>query len=93
LITQKVELYGTARVLTGCARVDILVPDSATIRDVLRELGRRYPSLAGPVLLPDCSGLSAGYAANIDGLSFLSDQDEPAREGHILLLIPAAAGG
>jgi molybdopterin converting factor small subunit len=93
LVTQKVGLYGTARVLAGCPGVDIQVPAGASVREVLRALGRRYPSLGGSVLLPDYSGLSAGYAANINGLTFVSDPDEPLQNGDILLLIPAAAGG
>lgn len=93
MVTQKVELYGTARVLTGCPYVEIQVPRGSSIRGVLEALGRRYPSLGGSVLLPDYSGLSAGYTANINGLTFVSDPDEPLRDGEVLLLIPAAAGG
>jgi molybdopterin converting factor small subunit len=93
MATRKVELYGTARVLTGCKAVEIPVADPVTVREVLLGLGRQFPLLGGPVLLPDFSGLSAGYAVNLNGLAFVSDPAQPVRDGDVLLLLPAAAGG
>ena len=42
-----VRLFAVARQLAGCDRVELDLPDGATVADLRRRLGERAPELAG----------------------------------------------
>ena len=76
-------LSGTLRQLAGGdAQVEIEARD---VRQLLRELGERYPALA--------PHLDSGYAIAIDGEIFQDAWFAPIREDSEVHLVPAIRGG
>ena len=84
-----VELYGQARLLCGCRSVHV---PGATLREILTALARLKPALIGAVLSVD-GQLTPAYAANLNGLRFCTNPNEPVAETDQLLLISSLSGG
>ena len=61
------------------------------LRDVLREIGRRFPELAAECF--DGDRLREGFALNVGGQKFVSDFDTRLRDEDSILLLSADAGG
>lgn len=89
----QVELFGLARLLAGSPRLEVLLPDDATFRDVVPALADLCPGLVGVALLQDLSGLESGYTFSLNGRSFVADLETRLAPGDAVLLLPAAGGG
>jgi hypothetical protein len=87
-----VELFGVPRRRAGIANVTLhFSHDRLRLRDVLAELGRRFPSLAESCLQAD--RLKPGYLVSLDGQRFIRDPESCVPGGTHLLLLAADAGG
>ncbi|MGC9523568.1 MAG: hypothetical protein ACP5HG_17045, partial [Anaerolineae bacterium] len=62
-----VEFAGLARVLTRQARISLQVEEGTTFRQVLKELGTRYPELVGEVIHPNLASLKSSNMLNVNG--------------------------
>jgi molybdopterin synthase sulfur carrier subunit len=83
-----IELYGVARLRAGTDRVEV---DAASIGGALRALSQRCPSLDGCVIRD--ARLSPSYMIAVNGLQMTADPAAPLRDGDVLILLSADAGG
>ena len=86
-----VEFFGIVRRRAACAAATVDVDDPTTLGDVIAQLSKRFPLLAGECL--DGRALRQGYLANLGGEHFVSDPDTAIRCGATLLIMSADAGG
>jgi len=56
-------------------------------------LAGELPVLVGPVIAPDRSKLTRGYACNINGLDFVRDPGFKINPGDSIIIISNDAGG
>jgi MoaD family protein len=65
-----------------------------TIRDVLADLGRRYPKLRGR-LFNDRDELNrfVNVFLNNEDIRFLENLETPVKDGDGIMIVPAIAGG
>lgn len=77
-----VRLFARARDLAGSEAVELDLPDGATVADVKRELGRRYPGLVS---------LLARSAVAVND-EFAGDEQVLPRQAEIALLPPVSGG-
>ena len=89
----QVELFGLARLLAGAPRLEVSLPDDATLRDIVPALAGLCPALVGVALLRDLSGLESGYTFSLNGRSFVADLETRLAPDDAVLLLPAAGGG
>ena len=89
----KVELFGTPRIHCGTTAVELAVPYPANRSSVVATLADQCPSLVGHGLKEDLTDLDDGYIFNLNGLTFLGDDDFTLADGDSLLLISSQAGG
>ena len=87
----RVEFYGIARARAGVADAFVQLPaGNATLGALIQRLGGQFAELeecfAGPRLRP-------GFTANIDGDRFVTSPDAVVRNGEIVLIMSADAGG
>jgi molybdopterin synthase catalytic subunit len=81
-MTVLVRLFAAARDAAGGAgRLDLDLPDEATVGDAWTELGRRFPRLAAFPL--------QGLAVNRD----YAETEQPLADGDELAVIPPVSGG
>jgi molybdopterin converting factor small subunit len=91
--TLGVEFFGVPRQRAGAPEAKLtLARNDATLGDVLRELGERFPRLAGECLEPD-GRLKPGYVVNLDGERFVGDPRTPLAGVKTILFLSADAGG
>ena len=88
-----VELYGMARLLAKTAKVALVLPPQAVLSSVFVALAGELPVLVGPVIAPDLSKLTRGYACNINGLDFVRDPGFKINPGDSIIIISNDAGG
>jgi len=88
-----VELYGVARLLAKTTKVALILPFQAVLSSVFVALATELPVLVGPVIAPDRSRLTAGYACNINGLDFVRDPGFKINPGDSIIIISNDAGG
>jgi len=88
-----VELYGTARLLAKTAKVALVLPPQAVLSSVFVALAGQLPVLVGPVIAPDLSKLTAGYACNINGRDFVRETSFKINPGDSIIIISNDAGG
>jgi molybdopterin synthase sulfur carrier subunit len=71
-----------------------VVARGATVREVLLDLGRRYPALGRKWLDPD-GNVNAALAVHLNGrdLAWPSGLDAPVHPDDELALLPVVAGG
>jgi molybdopterin synthase sulfur carrier subunit len=68
--------------------------DGATIGEILDELGRRFPALAGQVVTDDGSlHKFVNVYLNDDDIRYLAKLDTKVGEGDTVSILPAVAGG
>lgn len=83
-----IELYGVPRQRAGIDRLQV---EAATLREALQAAVSLHPGLA------DCctreGRLRPGYIANLNGRTFVRDDDTPLSAGDAVLLLSADAGG
>lgn len=83
-----VEFYGIPRARSGTATWQTR---AATLGELLRAVGERFPQLEGECLLR--GRLASGYTANLNGDRFVTDPETPLQPGDSVLLLSADAGG
>ncbi len=88
-----VEFLGLSRRLAQVKQVELQVVESATYRDVLRQLALQFPALLGQVIVPDTYDLVSSHIINIDGRRAITDVDTRADDGQRLIFMFAEAGG
>lgn len=84
----KVEFYGIPRARAGVAET---IANGHTTCEVLTELASRFPRLAESCI--DGQRLRPGYALNLRGDQFLTDQTISLTDGDVLLFLSLDAGG
>ncbi len=89
----KVELFGTPRIHSGTAAVELAVPYPANRGKLVAALAKQCPALLGHGLKEDLTDLEDGYVFNLNGLAFLGEADFTLANGDSLLLISSQAGG
>jgi hypothetical protein len=89
----QVELFGMARLVARCNRVQIRVPSDAGTGHLAAALAEACPDLVGDIVLEDRSGLQKSYAVNLNGKSFVSGQHLGLKHGDTLLVFSSQAGG
>jgi molybdopterin converting factor small subunit len=82
-----------ARILTGRRQVDVTVLGHARPADLASALAEVCPALVGQVILEDRSGLQQSYTLNLNGTSFVSDEQLELKSGDTVLLFSSQAGG
>ena len=88
-----VELFGTARLLAKTAKISLVLPPQAVLSSAFVALAGQLPVLVGPVIVPDRSKLTRGYACNINGLDFVRDPGFMINPGDSIIIISNDAGG
>ncbi len=90
-----IELGGVSRVLTKRREVSLPLAAGASYRQILRELGTRYPVLWGEVLDPADGTLLSANMLNLNGKLMIRPEqlDESPQAGDRLFLISVLAGG
>ena len=88
-----VELFGSARILTGLRETQISVPKQSTHKNVTDALADICPELVGEVILSDRSGLQESYVFNVNGVSFISNEPLNLTDNDVILLFSSQAGG
>lgn len=83
-----IELYGVARLRAGTDRVEV---DARCIGAALQALSRACPALDGHVIRD--ARLSPSYMIAVNGLQMTADPGTPLRDGDVLVLLSADAGG
>ena len=83
-----VELFGIPRTRAGVRCVDI---EACNLQELFLELDRALPQLRD-VCLED-GRLKPGYLANINGRTFVTDDQTPLSDGDSVLILSADAGG
>ena len=77
---------------TNGARTVQTVP--GTVREVLAALGREYPAFCGQMLTPEGSmHRFINLYVNQEDVRFLEDLETPVRDGDVVTILPAVAGG
>jgi molybdopterin converting factor subunit 1 len=78
----RVQLYARARDLVGAPQVELQLPEAGTVADLRRELGTRFPSVAG--LLEKC-------AVAVD--QEIADDSLSLRQEALAAILPPVSGG
>jgi molybdopterin-guanine dinucleotide biosynthesis protein A len=88
-----VELFGVARLLAKTQVIPLTLLPNASLADVLAAIAQRLPILVGRVIDSDRMSLSAGFACNINGITFVRDPATKIRSEDKIFIISADAGG
>lgn len=88
-----VELFGVARLLAKTQVIPLILLPDASLADVLAAIAQRLPILVGRVIDSDRMSLSAGFACNINGITFVRDPATKIRSEDKIFIISADAGG
>lgn len=84
----EVELYGLPRLYAGGERCQV---PAGTLREVLLAVEARFPGLA-PAMLQG-GAVTELVRVALDGREMIESADYPLREGAVLVLVSAQAGG
>jgi len=88
-----VELFGLAKRIIGKKIVEIELKDKNTLKNLTKELVKKYPKLLGTVIKEKTFKTIAPYMFNLDGKQAISDLGYELKEGDRLLLLFATVGG
>lgn len=93
LITIRVELFGSARLLCGSRIIDVETPRVTNTQKLATALAINHPELLGKVVRTDRRGLLSSYTFNLNGVSFIGTGTLHLQPGDSLLLFSSQAGG
>ena len=93
LITVRVELFGSARLLCQSRVVEIETPRATDTRRLAAALADDYPSLLGTVIRQDRLGLLGSHTFNLNGVSFIGIGPLDLQPEDSVLLFSSQAGG
>lgn len=88
-----VEFLGLPRRLSGQTEAQIEVREGATLRDVVVELARLFPSFIGQVITPQADNLISPYFFNVGGRLTATSLAQTVDPGEPLVLMFLEAGG
>ena len=88
-----VELFGVARLLAKTQVIPLTLSPGASLADVLAAIAQRLPILVGRVIDSDKMSLSAGFACNLNGITFVRDPRIKIHSDDKIFIISADAGG
>jgi molybdopterin converting factor small subunit len=83
-----IELYGVPRLRAGVDQVEV---EAASIGEAMRALAARCPALDRSVVRE--GALSPSYMIAVNGLQMTADPAAALRDGDVLVLLSADAGG
>ncbi|HSN98128.1 MAG TPA: MoaD/ThiS family protein [Candidatus Nanopelagicales bacterium] len=83
-----IELYGVPRLRAGTDAVEV---DARSLGEAIAALGARCPALSPHVV--DGGRLGASYLVAVNGRQITADPETPLREGDVVVLLSADAGG
>jgi molybdopterin converting factor small subunit len=86
-------LFGLPRGVTDERRVEVELPDEASLTDIIAALRHKIPKLEGPVIRDGEDKLTDYYAFNINGRFYNDDKDIRVRSGDRIGLLALATGG
>lgn len=89
----RIELLGSARLLTGLPIVMVPLDEPVPVRVIIALLAEQYPILVGPIIDPQQGGLCLGFMFNRNGRDFLTSMAAIVSPGDQLFLIASIAGG
>ena len=89
----QVELFGYARTVAGVRDVRVALSPQSSTSDLAAALAAALPSLLSVALEDDGSRLLPSYTANLNGLTFISDDPIPISPGDTIYLFSSQAGG
>ncbi len=90
-----IEFTGVSRVLTGQPGCSLALNPRDTIREVIIDLGKKYPALVGDIIAKDGQNLIATNVFSLNGKKILHESDlqfQP-QDGDKLILLSLLAGG
>ena len=90
-----VEFTGISRVLTGQSEYTLPINKGAVMKDVIKAIGKKYPSLIGEVIDKDGKSLIPTNLFSINGQKILHEKQlhyQP-EDGDRLILLSLLAGG
>ena len=90
-----IEFTGVSRVLTGQPGCSLTLHPRDTIREVIIDLGKKYPALVGDIIAKDGQNLIATNVFSLNGKKILHESDlqfQP-QDGDKLILLSLLAGG
>ena len=93
LVKIKIELFGTARMLTGKKNILINVPINTTLTTILRETLNQCPELSENIISIKPIKLRKSYTMNLNGYSYLEHEKLEIKSNDSILLIPSQSGG
>jgi hypothetical protein len=89
----RVELFGMARLASGCALLELDLPCDAALVEVTQALVGACAALRGLAIRVDGKGLLESYTLNLNGRVFVSEAGVHLQPGDTLLLFSSQAGG
>jgi hypothetical protein len=93
--TIEVEFTGVARSLAGEKKIQLVLDDQASYRDIVRELAHHYPAFVGVLIASDERAfLSANLFSRADGEPIMPDtMDALPQDGERLVVLYFIVGG
>ena len=88
-----IELFGTARLLTGKSKILLTCLEPTNISKVLRKLSDIEPKLVGIVISNDRNSLIESFVLNLNGDRFITNMDEVVDPGENVLIFSGQSGG
>ena len=92
-INVRVELFGSARMISGRREVEIAVGVESSPLELVAALKKACPELVGQVINEDGRQLQESYTFNLNGTSFVGDEPVRLTRGDTVLLFSSQAGG
>jgi len=88
-----IPMYGLPREITEKREVEVELKEGAGMAEVVAALGKKVPSLEGPVIVPGEDRLVDEYKFNINGTFYFAGMDFKLKKGdRIALLVPMTGG-
>jgi MoaD family protein len=90
-MTVEVKVTATLQKMVGGQRV--IQADGATVGEVIDDLDRKHPGIKDMVMVDGQIHRFVNIYLNDEDVRFLSQLDTPLKEGDVLSILPALAGG
>jgi MoaD family protein len=90
-MTVEVKVTATLQKMVGGQRV--IQGDGATVGEVIDDLDRKHPGIKDMVMVDGQIHRFVNIYLNDEDVRFLSQLDTPLKEGDVLSILPALAGG
>ena len=91
----QVEFTGISRMLTGQSEMTLKIRPSTTFSEIVKLLGKKFPSLVGQIIDKDGSVFIATNLFSLNGQQIIreSEMNGSPKAGDRLILISLLAGG